>query len=106
MLGFISFIFPSFISLKLELHFLEKKLNGIQFLTSFSIYCLINNMITLGIFKLIFNSFYEIEKNINLYSGIAFKYMAVAIIVAIILGIIEVFLEKNIEVKIEKIKKG
>lgn len=100
MYSFILVFFPSLLSLYIEKYFLKKQYS-IESIFDYTIYCLLNNFIVVGIFTFIFNTNYDIWNSINLYPRMTLKYGIIAIILAILLSFLKVIIKKNVGFKIE-----
>lgn len=103
MLAFISLFFPAVLSVWFYELLTKTEFQIKQFILRYCANVLFINIICTGIKRFVFNTGYH-----SLYDGkdmvpsVAFNYMVMAVIVAVVLVIVEIFLNKNIKVSVEE----
>ena len=100
MYNYICVFFPSVISIMLDKHFLKSKYS-LDTLLYYIFYCLINNVIVLTIFALVFKTKYDIWNCINLYPLMTTKYCAIALFISVVISYINIIIKKNMDFQIE-----
>lgn len=100
MFSFILLFFPSFLSVYLERKLLAVKCI-VDLILSYFIYCVINNIVVVGIFSTFLNNYHMILKKINSFGGVTIKYGMLSLFISFIFGMLGVIIKKNVGYSIE-----
>ena len=104
MYSLICVLLPSVLSIILD-HIVLKNKYDIDSFLNYCVYCLVNNLIMIAIFVIVFNTEYDVFKAINLYPLMTIKYGIIAIIISVILSFIHIIIKKNVGIDLEIKKK-
>ena len=101
MISLICLFFPGLVALSIENYFDKKRKENYKLVLNYASYTFICNFLSMLLMYFVFQVDNNLENSIDLYPGVATKYMLISLIIVFLLVVLKLIVSRNVVMDFE-----